>query len=60
MVAIYGANASGQSNIVKAFAFFQKMLTTGSFPIGSTEKYCKIDTKTRISRVILKSKFLNK
>lgn len=47
MAAIYGANASGKSNIVKAFAFFQKMVTTGSFPIGSTEKYCKIDIKNK-------------
>lgn len=45
MVAIYGANASGQSNIVKTFAFFQKMLTTGSFPIGSTENIVKLTSK---------------
>lgn len=40
--AIYGANASGKSNIVKAFRFFQSSVASGKFPVGSSEKYCKI------------------
>ena len=45
--AIYGANASGKSNIVKAFRFFQNTVLTGKFPVGSTEKYCKIKTANK-------------
>ena len=42
MAAIYGANASGKSNITKAMRFFQKIVVSGKFPVGSTEKYSKI------------------
>ena len=42
MAAIYGANASGKSNLTKALRFFQKIVVSGKFPVGSTEKYSKI------------------
>lgn len=47
MAAIYGANASGKSNVVKAFKFFQKKVTENKFSVGFTEKYCKIDIKNK-------------
>lgn len=47
MAAIYGANASGKSNIVKAFRFVQDLVTTGKFPVGSSEKYCKISLENK-------------
>lgn len=40
--AIYGANAAGKSNLVKAIDFMQHIITTGSFK-RHTDKYCKID-----------------
>lgn len=39
---VYGANASGKSNLVKAFRFFQNTVISGRFPVGAAEKYCKI------------------
>ncbi len=39
--AVYGANASGKSNFIKALDFFQKTVKAGRCPIGGTEKYCK-------------------
>jgi len=42
MAAIYGANASGKSNLTKALRFFQKIVVSGKFPVGATEKYSKI------------------
>lgn len=44
--AIYGANASGKSNIVKAIDFM-KTTILGKLPEGHTEKYCKIDRKNK-------------
>lgn len=41
MAAIYGANASGKSNITKALKFFQKMTVIGKCPVGAAEKYSK-------------------
>lgn len=40
--AVYGANASGKSNLVKAMQFMQKTVETGSLE-NCTEKYCKTD-----------------
>lgn len=40
--AIYGANASGKSNLVKAMEFMQKTLVKG-LPNGHTDCYCKIN-----------------
>ncbi len=38
--AIYGANASGKSNLVKAIDFMRDVVLSG-FPKGHTDKYCK-------------------
>lgn len=45
--AIYGANASGKSNITKAVDFFRAMAITGKCPVGSTEKYSKIEVENK-------------
>ena len=44
--AIYGANASGKSNLVKAIGLMQTIVLKG-FPEGHTEKYCKIDPNNK-------------
>lgn len=44
--AVYGANASGKSNLVKAIHFMQNTIVKG-LPDGHTEKYCKIDSSNR-------------
>lgn len=48
--AIFGANASGKSNLVKAMGFMQNTVIYG-LPDGYTEKYCKtnIDNKEKPS-----------
>lgn len=48
--AVYGANASGKSNLVKAIDFM-KHIVIGGLPKGHTEKYCKVnpDNKDRKS-----------
>ncbi len=38
--AIYGANASGKSNLVKAMDFARRTITKG-LPVGISDKYCK-------------------
>lgn len=45
---IYGANASGKSNLVKALAFFQQMSIVGKCPLGATEKYSKISSENKL------------
>jgi len=40
--AVYGANASGKSNLVKAIEFMKETILKG-LPKGHTGKYCKID-----------------
>ncbi len=40
--AVYGANAAGKSNLVKAIHFMQHTVVIG-LPDGHTEKYCKIN-----------------
>lgn len=40
--AIYGANAAGKSNLVKALGFMRKVVLNG-LPKGHTEMYCKIN-----------------
>lgn len=42
LATIYGANASGKSNFVKALNFFRETVKN-ALPKGSTEMYCKID-----------------
>lgn len=44
--AIYGANASGKSNLVKALGFMQETVIRG-LPTGHTDMYCKIDDVNR-------------
>lgn len=40
--AVYGANAAGKSNLVKAMNFMRETIILG-LPKGCTEKYCKIN-----------------
>lgn len=40
--AVYGANASGKSNLWRAFLFMQESVSTGSLPLGTTEWFCKL------------------
>ena len=40
--AVYGANAAGKSNLVKAMDFMRHVIVRG-LPEGHTEKYCKTD-----------------
>lgn len=42
LAAIYGANASGKSNLVKALDFMRHTVVRG-LPKGHTDMYCKID-----------------
>ena len=44
--AIYGANAAGKSNLVKAMDFMRSTVVD-SLPKGHTEKYCKSDISNR-------------
>lgn len=39
--ALYGANASGKSNFVKALDFMQETVVTGRMPTGYSNFYCK-------------------
>ena len=45
--AIYGANASGKSNLIKALSFFQTMVQNGKLPTSASELYCKIDKNNK-------------
>ena len=40
--AVYGANAAGKSNLIKAMDFMRRVIVLG-LPDGYTEKFCKID-----------------
>ena len=44
--AVYGANASGKSNLVKAINFMKKTLISG-LPNGHTDKYCKVNPQNK-------------
>lgn len=44
--ALFGANASGKSNLVAAFQFIQNMLEEG-FPIGFSNKYYRLNEENR-------------
>ena len=39
--AVYGANAAGKSNLVKAFSYMKRIVLDG-LPKGHTDSYCKI------------------
>src|SRR5574344_242956 len=45
--AVYGANAAGKSNLVKAFRFVKEMVSSGALPTGATEQYCKVEDINR-------------
>lgn len=44
--AIYGANAAGKSNLVKALSFMKRTVLFG-LPKGYMDKYCKVDSENR-------------
>ena len=44
--AVYGANASGKSNLVKAMDLMRNIVLRG-LPEGHTEKYCKVDPENK-------------
>lgn len=44
--AIYGANAAGKSNLVKALDYMRRIVLFG-FPKGHTDMYCKIDSANK-------------
>ncbi len=44
--AVYGANASGKSNLVKAMQFMKRIVLKG-LPEGHTNKYCKTNPENR-------------
>lgn len=41
--AVYGANAAGKSNLVKAISFMRDTVLSGKLPLGSENKFCKAD-----------------
>lgn len=43
---IYGANASGKSNMIKAISFLFATLNNG-LPLGSINDYCKLNSKNK-------------
>jgi len=43
--AIYGANASGKSNLIKALDFMQQTIIAGVIPSNSSEKYSKTNVE---------------
>lgn len=45
--ALFGANASGKSNLVEALAFVQSMVEDG-FPIGFSNKYYRLNEQNRL------------
>lgn len=49
--AVYGANASGKSNFIKAINFMQETVVAGKLPTGYSNFYCKTtdDNKNRES-----------
>lgn len=46
--ALYGANASGKSNFVKAIAFFQSVIAFGDFPTGTIDSWCRVRESNRV------------
>ena len=44
--AVYGANAAGKSNLVKALDFMQRIIVSG-LPEGHTDNYCKVMTESK-------------
>ncbi|TYQ18424.1 UNVERIFIED_CONTAM: hypothetical protein Cloal_0857 [Acetivibrio alkalicellulosi] len=46
LAAVYGANAAGKSNLVKAMDFMKRTVISG-LPEGHTDKYCKINPENK-------------
>lgn len=46
LAAVYGANASGKSNVVKALNFMKQTIISG-LPEGHSEKYCKTNKSNK-------------
>ncbi len=44
--AVYGANAAGKSNLVKAMEFMRQIVLFG-LPDGYTDKYCKVQSENK-------------
>lgn len=55
--ALYGANASGKSNFVKALNFMREIVLFG-LPKGHTEKYCKINESNKEKESYFEVEFL--
>lgn len=45
--AVYGANASGKSNLIKAIHFMRKLIVDGEIPTGYTEQYCRTHSENK-------------
>lgn len=45
--AIYGANAAGKSNLIKAMAFYRDCALIGAFPMQASDMYCKNDSSNK-------------
>lgn len=57
MTALYGANGSGKSNLVKALLLFRRMLTTGAIPIQFNSQKFKLSETTQNEPVELAIEF---
>lgn len=47
LAAVYGANASGKSNLVRAMQFMKSTVTEGKLPDGYMGKHCKSDASNK-------------
>lgn len=56
-MSIYGANASGKTNLVTALGFFQAIVVN-SFTTGSCPLYCKINDENKDSPSLFEIKLL--
>jgi AAA15 family ATPase/GTPase len=45
--AIYGANASGKSNIIKAMSLMKSIVINGHLDESQTDSYCKVSSKNK-------------
>ena len=45
---VYGANASGKSNLFKAFGFVRGALAQGKLPSGANSSYCKVEKREEL------------
>lgn len=49
-MAIYGANGSGKSNLIKAFKFFQNTIIKG-IHTGQSNLYCRLDSENKYKNI---------